>query len=903
VNTSSKKPGKKAKITTKNESQSVQKEKGNVASVLRFADALEIHLTQQRVVKEDREVKLTRTEWALLLALIEREGGLVEHKTLLEKVWGENYKKEESDYLLYVHIGKLRRKIEVDITQPRYILTEVGLGYRFAYPKNKNETFSPSKVTLPNNSVQLSDYSSPPPSTKSSKLPVALNSFVGREKQLEELATLLARPTLRQLTLTGPGGVGKTRLALEVARRVEPLFNDGVFLVDLSFVNDPELVTDAISQTLEIKKETPNLTLLQHLKKHLANRQLLLILDNFEQVLPASTTVAELLANSTQLKILVTSRRVIRNYGEYEYNLPPLNLPSTIFSDLHLQPDLANTEAVRLFVERVQSYNHSFELNNTNAPTVAQICLQLDGLPLAIELAAARTRLVALPVLLNLLTDRFNLLTDGTANVPLRQQTLRTTIDWSYNLLSETAKNLFVALAIFEGSCNFEAVKFVCSGETGTPYDLLSELAVLVDQNMLQRVYSKESEPLFRLLKTHRDYALQQMVGSGQEPLLRQKHFDYYLNLIERAEPELKKAQQIEWLERLENEHNNFRAALAWISNQPEKRAAELALRMAGALGLFWYRRQHIEEGYKWLSTVLNMADRYNNITIRSAGLAKTLQRAAQLISQQPTKYDLAVGYLEKSISIWQELENKAGQALSLNHLGTLFLYHNQIDAAQQAHEQALKLSQELGDTYHATTLLVNLGMLARYRKDFAKAQNLFEQSLIAFRGLNDHYGVALTLCNLGIVYYDEGCYAQSEQAARQSLEQFEHLGDLNGQAFALHILALALYRQGKTITARSLLEKSLTLRIQIHDRRGIALSLRGLVLVSPPGVNVTRQWGASEKLRLDTRLPLFDADIADYNEALTKAKSDFSPELFEQLQSEGVLMLETGSLFKSFLT
>ena len=442
-------------------------------------------------------------------------------------------------------------------------------------------------------------------------LPVSLTSLIGREHELQALHALLLRPEVRLLTLTGTPGVGKTRLALEVARDLVQEFSDGVHLVSLAPLSDPALVIPTIAQTLDIR-EMAGQPLLERLKERLQRQQILLLLDNFEQVASAAVQVADLLAACQQLKVLVTSRARLHVRAEHEFAVQQLALPDPA----HL-PDLvamAHYAAVALFLERAQATKPDFQLTAANARTIAEICVRLDGLPLAIELAVARIKLLPPQALLKRLSSRLAILTGVSWDAPARHQTLRDTIAWSYQLLDAAEQQLFRSLAVFSGGFTLEAAEAVCTTETDEPTgqvgSVLDGVASLIDKSLLQQTELEGEEPRLVMLETIREYGLESLRQSGEMEQTQRAHASYFLALAERAEPEFDGPSAAVWLEQLEREHDNLRAALQWLLEQAKDAGThadqEMAIRLAGALWPFWYFNGHLSEGKALLERVLS---------------------------------------------------------------------------------------------------------------------------------------------------------------------------------------------------------------------------------------------------------------------------------------------------------
>ncbi|HSH78927.1 MAG TPA: adenylate/guanylate cyclase domain-containing protein, partial [Herpetosiphonaceae bacterium] len=434
--------------------------------------------------------------------------------------------------------------------------------------------------------------------TRPNNLPVQSTPLIGREQAVAALRDLLLRPGVRLVTLTGPGGTGKTRLGLQVAADLLDHFEHGVYFVNLAPISDPALVASAIAQPVAVR-EHGGKPLLESLKDYLRDKHLLLLLDNFEQVTAAAPLVADLLAAAPRLSVLVTSREVLHLYGEHDVAVLPLTLPDPG----HPMPleRLTQYEAVRLFIERAQAARSDFAVTNENAPAVAEICYRLDGLPLAIELAAARIRLLPPQAMLQRLTSRLRLLIGGARNLPERQQTLRGAIAWSYDLLEQDEQTLFRRLAVFVGGFGLDAVEAVCNVPGDLDVDVLDAVESLVGKSLLREAAAAD-EPRLGMLETIREYALERLDQGGEADETRRRHAAYFLQVAEEAEPQLAGRQQIAWLNRLELEHDNLRAALRWAIDCGD---AATALRLVGSLSRFWHDRGYAGEGRQWLAQAL----------------------------------------------------------------------------------------------------------------------------------------------------------------------------------------------------------------------------------------------------------------------------------------------------------
>jgi len=655
-------------------------------------------------------------------------------------------------------------------------------------------------------------------------LPVQPTPFIGREQEVKAVQHLLERDGVRLLTLTGPGGTGKTRMALQVAAELSEGFPDGVFFVDLAPISDPALVMPTIAQTLDVK-EVAGHPLLDLVIAFLREKQVLLLLDNFEQVVSAAERLPALLAACQELKVLVTSREVLHVSGEQEFAVPTLSLP-----DPKRLPDLqalSQYEAVALFIQRAQAARPAFQVTQANAAAITEICLRLDGLPLAIELAAARIKLLPPQALLARMGQRLAVLTSGARDVPERHQTLHNTIAWSYQLLDGGEQRLFRRLSIFLGGCTLEAAESVCAalGEADAPRSVFDGVASLIDKSFLRQSDPEGQEPRLLMLETIREYGWECLNGSGELEETRHAHALYYLHLAEQVEPHLRSAQQAVWLARLEEEHDNLRAALRWSLDHAEK---EMALRLGGALGYFWELCGPWSEGRTFLEQALAAGE-----DVTAAVRAKALGAAGVLMGMQGD-FEPAMVLCQQSLALFRELGEAAGEALSLYGLGTIAWMRGNLALARELLEEALTLFRGVDDPWGITSSLISLASVALERCEYASTQARLQESLALSRKLADKRGIANSLLTWAwLLFWSEGAFEQARAMLEESVALFREVGDKELEPLGELLLGFVAFLQGEYTRARSQLEEGLALFRTMGSQRGMALGLQFLGLLT----------------------------------------------------------------------
>jgi predicted ATPase/class 3 adenylate cyclase len=649
----------------------------------------------------------------------------------------------------------------------------------------------------------------------SNNLPIQLTTFIGREREIEEVKRLLSNARL--LTLMGTGGAGKTRLSIQVAADLIDQFQKGAWLVELAPLSDPALVVQAVASIFQVR-EAAGRSLLDLLVDYLQAKSLLLVLDNCEHLVEACAQLAgALLRACPNLKILATSRAALGIAGEVTYRVPPLSRPDP--KRAQSLDQLTQFESVQLFVERGVHSQPKFALTAANAKAVAHICHRLDGIPLAIELAAARVRVLSVDQIAARLDDRFRLLTGGSRTGLPHHQTLRAAMDWGYDLLSEEERALMRRLTVFAGGFSLEAIEAVCADDGVDVFAILDLLTSLVDKSFVV-AEGMDGDIRYHLLETIRQYCREKLQASGEASGVHGRHLAWYLDFAEQAEPKLQGPDQLGSLSALEMEHDNLRTALEWAKT--EESGAEAGLRLAGALYRFWAIRGYLSEGREWLEGAEGRSEG------ASSARAKAIYGAAVLAFAQGD-YGRSADLCERSLTLYRELGDKLGIALSQNIQAFLNRNRGEHGRAVALLENSLTLCRELNHPWALAETLYVLALTVRRQGDYERAKALLEESLVLWRQTGDKWGLTRTLGSLGVVARLQGDYARSRALHEESLALARESGHKFEIAEALLTLGTVAQNQGDYARAIGLYEECLILSRESGDKLRVGVSLLNL--------------------------------------------------------------------------
>jgi non-specific serine/threonine protein kinase len=742
-------------------------------------------------------------------------------------------------------------------------------------------------------------------------LPHRSTSFIGREREVAAIRQHLT--TTRLLTLTGAGGCGKSRLALETAWTLVEELPDGVWLVELASLADPELIPQQVGATLGVR-EQPGRPWTEMLVGALRPKQLLLVLDNCEHLLAGCVALIDLLLRGCpEVRVLTTSREPLGMLGETALRVPPLTYPEAEAARPRLE-ELIQYEAVRLFVERAGAASLPFALTAENAAAVARLCRGLDGIPLALEMAASRVRAMPVAALAERLDDRFRLLADGNRAALPRHRTLRAMLEWSYDLLSEPERILLHRLSVFAGGWTLEAAEAVTCGEAPIPAQpgthdeaVVDLLTKLVDKSLV--VYEdRAGEARYRFLETVRQFAGERLEASGEREALRRRHADYYLALAEAAEPHLTGPEQQTWLERLERERDNLRAALGWAAatpvSHPEGDAAEIGLRLAAAVRQFWFVRGDYTEGRGWLARLLGLLGEGepSRAEVPLAARARALYAAGALAWPQGDG-QAARALLQESLSLARELEDRPLIAQALVGLGAACYILGDLEAARSHYEESLAISRELGDQRRIAVLYNNLGKVTSVLGEYQRSRSMLEESLRIARAVGDRQSTGPTLAQLGILQMTAGDYPKALGYCEESLALAKEVGDPRTVATAYGVMGTLARHQQDLVTARARYRESLQISQALGGHEGLYGWLAGLGCVevmsgeaAGPGSEAgntdfcrgTRLLGAAEALREATAGVLPAWERADYERCVAAAREALGEAAFAAAWAEG---------------
>jgi predicted ATPase/class 3 adenylate cyclase len=713
-------------------------------------------------------------------------------------------------------------------------------------------------------------------------LPVPPTAFIGRANALKEAVSTLRQPEVRLLTLTGPGGTGKTRLSLEVGAELLEDFPQGVFFVDLASISDPALVPTTIAHTIGVR-EGGGRPPLENLKDFLAARRMLLLLDNFEQIVKAGPLVAELLAAAPELNLLVTSRIALQIRGEREYPVSPLSLPEGVHPDS--SETLLESEAIQLFVQQAKTVKPDFQLTTGNASTLVEICRRLDGLPLAIEIAAARIRMLPPSAMLKRLDQSLQLLVGGAKDLPIRQQTLRNAIEWSFDMLEPEVQKLFLRLSVFAGGFNLESADEVCN--PGTDVDVFAGVETLLENNLLRQADSNSDEPRFDMLQTIRDYASVKLIEAGEQGDLQRAHGAHFSQKAEQMGAQIYGSDAVLWLERIDEEHDNLRAALTWTLRDPEDLPA--ATQICMGLFWFWYRYGHFHEGREWCERT-EAAARATGIP----GLHALTLAVAGMMAMWEGDLNVAAQRMKEGLGLMKEVKDEPGLAIIQMSYGIVLLNQGQDKESYPHLVGATELFDQTGDDWYKATALVHLANVALGLGDFEQAHARLDQAMPMVNAIGDAWQVAFALNNYGEIARAQGDYATAGDYYRQTEELYHQADALGDQARLVHTTAYLALHKGEYEDARGLFDESLTHFRELGNKRGIAECLAGLAAVGAD--QGQDEWavpllGAAQALLTSFGAAWWPADRMEVDRIRSSLGESLGEEKFEELWGQGKRM------------
>jgi predicted ATPase/DNA-binding winged helix-turn-helix (wHTH) protein len=799
------------------------------------------------LLKTGVEVRLRPKVYEALKYLVENPDRLIGKQELMQAVWPDAFVTDDS---LVQCIIELRRAL--DDRNQQLVKTVPRRGYLFtAAIVHRSKQHETSASTAYFDAAVDGAAPRPRVAVKRHDLPTPRTSLVGREREVSDASDLLLRGDVRLLSLTGPGGAGKTRLGIAVAEAVADRFSGGVVFVNLASIMQADQVGISLVDALEIQ-QVANRTIPQLVGDSLKGvGPFLLLLDNFEQVLPAAGVVSDLLRTCPSLKVLVTSRSCLRVYGEQEFPVTPL----------------AQGSAVELFAHRAAAVWPDFAITPENETAVGEICTRLDGLPLAIELAAARTRMLPPSAILDRLDHPLQLLTGGALDLPERQQTLRKAIDWSHGLLNEDEQRLFRRLSVFVGGCSLESAEAVCNTRADLETDLFDGLSSLVDKNLVQCLDRTQAEPRFAMLETIREYAMEKLKESGEQFATRRAHSAYCLVLAEEGNPELNSSERTAWLTRCDHEIENLRSALDWLF---ETVNADWSLRLCVALFRFWDMREHLSEGRARLETVRTMA---------GLDFPKERARVSLFLGALATAqgdYKAAEGFLKEGLSLYEELDDEPGIAASLNALAISTRDGGDLVAAQTNFERSLACWRLLSDRSAVARCLHNLANVVRARGDYPRARWALGEAKEIFQELGDRSGAAWSTNQLGDIAHATGDIAGARLLYERALTIFRDAGDPWGSARSLADLGSIHCEQGSYSSANAAFREALKVFAALEHRRGVARVLEGYACLAVAEEQAERALtlaAAATELRRLISAPLSQAEQSPLDKTLQRAR------------------------------